>query len=148
MSEYILPKINSRSDILFSATSHDRCVVNGLSSQQALLRHRVLRSLGIRHMGDGRISKDILYDELALGRRTTGRPHLRYNEVCKGDTKTVETDTVSWESLAANLPMWRSALNQHHNKAIERVDHSSRKSGTQEGAEQFNKPFSTWVPKR
>ena len=54
-----------------------------LPSMYTLLRQRRLRWLGhIRRMEDGRIPKGILYDELALGRRTTGRPHLHYKDVC------------------------------------------------------------------
>ena len=34
--------------------------------------------------------KDILYGELALGRRTTGHPHLRYKDVCVRDMKAVD----------------------------------------------------------
>ena len=46
----------------------------GLPSMYTL---RKLRWLGhVRRMEDGRIPNDILYGELALGRRTTGRPHL------------------------------------------------------------------------
>ena len=51
--------------------------------------------------------------ELALGRRTTGRPHLRYKDVCARDMKTVGIDTMSWEGLAADRTGWRSALKQH-----------------------------------
>ena len=48
----------------------------GLPSMYTLLRQRRLRWLGhIRRMEDGRNAKDILYGELAFGRRTTGRPH-------------------------------------------------------------------------
>ena len=36
----------------------------------------------VRCVDDGRIPKYILYGELALGRRTTGHPHLRYKDVC------------------------------------------------------------------
>ena len=64
-------------------------------------------------MEDGRIPKDILYGELALGRRTTGRPHLRYKDVCIRDMKAVDIDTMSWEGLAADRAEWRSALKQH-----------------------------------
>ena len=46
--------------------------------------------------------KDILYGELALGRRTTGCPQLRYKDVCVRDTKAVDIDTTSWEGLAAD----------------------------------------------
>ena len=61
-------------------------------------------------MEDGRIPKDILYGELALGRRNTGRPHLRYKDVCIRDMKAVDIDTMSWEGLAADRTEWRSAL--------------------------------------
>ena len=50
-------------------------------------------------MEDGRIPKDILYDELALGRRTTGRPHLRYKDVCVRDVKVVDIDTCPGRAL-------------------------------------------------
>ena len=64
-------------------------------------------------MEDGHIPKDILYGELAVGRRTTDRPHLRYKDVCIRDMKAVDIDTMSWEGLAADRTEWRSALKQH-----------------------------------
>ena len=86
----------------------------GLPTMYTLLRQRRLRWLGhVRRMEDGRIPKDILYGELALGRRTTGRPHLRYKDVCARDMKAVGIDTMSWEGLAADRTGWRSALKQH-----------------------------------
>ena len=62
---------------------------------------------------DGRIPKYILYGELALGRRTTGHPHLRYKDVCMINMKAVNIDTVSWEGLAADRTKWRNGLKQH-----------------------------------
>ena len=86
----------------------------GLPSMYTLLRQRRLRWLGrVRRMEDGRIPKDILYCELALRRRTTGHPHLRYKDVCVIDMKAVDIDTMSWEGLAADRTKWRSALKQH-----------------------------------
>ena len=86
----------------------------GLPTMYTLLRQRRLRWLGhVRRMEDGRIPKDILYGELALGRRTTGRPHLRYKDVCARDMKAVGIGTMSWEGLAADRTGWRSALKQH-----------------------------------
>ena len=64
-------------------------------------------------MDEGRIPKYILHSELALGRRTTGRPHLRYKDVCVRDTKPIDIATLSWEGLAADRTKWRSALKQH-----------------------------------
>ena len=79
-----------------------------------LLRQRWLRWLvHVRRMEDGRIPKYILYGELALGRSTTGHPHLRYKEVCVRDMKAVNIDTMSWEGLIADRTKWRSALKQH-----------------------------------
>ena len=50
----------------------------GLPTMYTLLRQRRRRWLGhVRRMEDGRIPRYILYGELALGRRTTGRLHLR-----------------------------------------------------------------------
>ena len=84
----------------------------GLPTMYTLLRQRRLRWLGhVRRMEDGRIPKDILYGKLALGRRTTGRPHLRYKDVCVIDMTAVDIDTMSWEGLAADRTKWMSALN-------------------------------------
>ena len=49
-----------------------------LPSMYTVLRQHRLRWLGhVRRKEDGRIPKYILHGELALVRRTTGRPHLR-----------------------------------------------------------------------
>ena len=95
----------TNADVLFRA---------GLPSMYTLLRQHRLRWLGhVRRMDDGRIPKYILYGELALGRRTTSHPHLRYKYVCVRDMKAVDIDTMSWEGLAADRTTWRSALKQH-----------------------------------
>ena len=58
----------TNADILFRA---------GHPSMYTLLRQLSLRLLGhVHRMEDGRIPKYTRYGELALGRRTTGRPHL------------------------------------------------------------------------
>ena len=61
-------------------------------------------------MEDGRIPKDILYSELANGKRTTGRPHLRYKDVGKRDLKALDIDVNSWEELAEERSSWRQEL--------------------------------------
>ena len=81
-----------------------------LPTMYSLLRQRRLRWLGhVRRMEDGRIPKYILHGELALGRRTTGRPHLRYKDVCVRDMKAVDIETLSWKGLAADRTKWRRA---------------------------------------
>ena len=76
-----------------------------------MLCKRLLRWLGhIRHMEDGRIPKDLLYGELATGCRPTGRPALRFGNVCKRDLKLTGIDTEIWEALALDLDGWRHAV--------------------------------------
>ena len=50
---------------------------------------------------------------MASGRRSKGRPQLRYKDVCKRDMKALDISIDSWEDLAADRMMWRSTLNQH-----------------------------------
>ena len=64
-------------------------------------------------MDDGRIPKDLLYGELAAGKRKTGRPQLRFRDVCKRDMKALQMDPEHWEALAADRPRWRSSLTRH-----------------------------------
>ena len=86
----------------------------GLPSMYTLLRQHRLRWLGhVRRMEDDHIPKYIIYGEVALGRKTTGRPHLRNKDVCVRDMKAVDIDTMSWKGLAADGTEWRSALKQH-----------------------------------
>ena len=50
---------------------------------------------------------------MASGRRSKGRPQLRYKDICKRDTKALDINTEFWEGLAADRMMWRSTLTQH-----------------------------------
>ena len=68
-------------------------------------------------MDPGRIPKDILYGELAEGTRPTGRPRLRYKDVCKRDMKTANIDVNQWESFANDRPIWRLAVKQGVSRA-------------------------------
>ena len=86
----------------------------GLPSMYTQLRQRRLRWLGhVHRMEDGRIPKDLLYGELACGKRTTGRPHLRYRDVCKRDMKALDINITSWETLASDRTRWRNTIHQH-----------------------------------
>ena len=78
-----------------------------------LLKQKRLRCLGhVVRMDDGRIPKDLLYGELAQGKRPTGRLQLRYKDVCKRDLKALGIDINGWETLASNRSAWRQAVQQ------------------------------------
>ena len=83
----------------------------GLPTMYTLLRRRRLCWLcHVRRMEDGRIPKDILYGELASGKRSVGYSQLRYKDVCKRDLKGMDISTQSWEDMAADRTSWRSTL--------------------------------------
>ena len=52
-------------------------------------------------MEDGHISKDILYRELASGKRNSGCPQLRLKDACKRDMKALDINTETWEDFAS-----------------------------------------------
>ena len=101
----------------------------GLPTMYTMLRQRRLRWIGhVRRMEEGRIPKDILYGELASGRRPRGRPQLRYKDVCKRDMKALNIIAEKWEDIAADRSSWRCLLHKQlkvgedkiTNKAIEK----------------------------
>ena len=110
-----------------------------LPSMYTLLRQRRLRWLGhVYRMEDGRIPKDILYGEFASGRRTKGRPQLRYKDVCKRDMRALDINTESWEDLAAFRMLWRSTLIQHLKTSEKKlVNEEVAKKGPQKRAQQL-----------
>ncbi|KAL8568560.1 hypothetical protein ACOMHN_058497 [Nucella lapillus] len=82
----------------------------GTHSMFALLTKRRFRWLGhVSRMQDGRLPKDILLCELATGSRPTGRPALRYKDVCKRDFKTGGIAPANFEALAADRSSWQLA---------------------------------------
>ena len=75
-----------------------------------LLKQRRLRWIGHVRMEDDRIPKDLLYGELAEGYRPTGRPKLRFKDVCKRDMKQTEINPIAWETIALVRPAWRQTV--------------------------------------
>jgi hypothetical protein len=61
-------------------------------------------------MDDGRLPKDILYGELALGKRSVGRPNLCYKDVCKRDLKDLKIDIATWEEQGKERGTWKTTL--------------------------------------
>ena len=70
----------------------------------------------------------IVYGELLEGARLTGRPRLRFKDVCKRDMKQCSINTSTWESCAEKCASWRLAVIQGVKKAEEaRVTALARK---------------------
>ncbi|XP_047470465.1 uncharacterized protein LOC125026206 [Penaeus chinensis] len=82
-----------------------------LPSMYTLLHQRRLRWLGhVHRMDDGHIPKDLLYGELATGKRSRGRPRLCYKFVCKRDLRVCNINTKSWETFAIDRTIWRQQV--------------------------------------
>ena len=75
-------------------------------------------------MGKGRIPKHLLYGELEKGTRKTGRPFLRFKDVCKRDMKSAVIDIERWEFMVKDHSTSRKRGNQ---ACIEYMKHA--KSG-------------------
>ena len=83
----------------------------GVPSMYFLLKQRRLRWLGhVTRMEDGRIPKDLLYGELASGKRPTGRPQLHFKDVCKRDIKVLGINTDTWEAVASDRSAWKHTV--------------------------------------
>ena len=84
---------------------------DGCTSMFTLLKQRRKRWLGhVVRMDDGRIPKDLLYGELVQGKRPTGRPQLRFKDVCKRDLKPSNIDQNYWEATALKRSAWRQTV--------------------------------------
>ncbi|KAL0195112.1 hypothetical protein M9458_008684, partial [Cirrhinus mrigala] len=102
---------------LLSITWQDHITNRAILSQAAMpsmftiLTQRRLRWLGhLCRMDDGRIPKDVLYGELAIGTRPTGRPILRYKDACKRDLKACGICPADLEVVASDRENWRSTV--------------------------------------
>ena len=82
--------------------------------QRNILRHRWVwseRQIDLGVVGvtvpDQRIPKQLLYGELASGKRSVGGQRKRFKDSLKTSLKAMNIDWESWESHALDRPHWR-----------------------------------------
>ena len=80
----------------------------GIPSLCTLSKKRRMQQLGHEtQMEDGRIPKDLVYSELATGKRPTGQPKLSFKDICKRDFQVLGINTDSLELTATDRDAWR-----------------------------------------
>ena len=100
----------------------------GTRSMQCILKQKRLHWLGhICRMEDGRIPKDLLFGELATGARPTGRPSLRFKDVCKRDLKDCAINPADLQAATSIRSSWRTTTKIGSRQAEERKTSQMRK---------------------
>ena len=83
----------------------ERCGVTSVESQIVKAQ---LRWVGhLTRMDDSRIPKAVFYSQLSSGKRSLGRPRLRYKDTLKQNLKACSIDLNSWEVTAKERAKWR-----------------------------------------
>ena len=99
----------------------------GIPSMYTILKQRRMRWLGhVVRMEEGRIPKDLLYGELVQGARPTGRPQLRYKDVCKRDLSAMGIVLNNWEATALERKTWRQTVHKGLTKFEETLTQQSK----------------------
>jgi len=80
-------------------------------------------------MEDGRIPKDILYGELAVGKGSRSCSKLRYKDVCKRNMKALEIDPKNWEDIAADRSSWHCLLHKQLKEGEEKTTNEAITKG-------------------
>ncbi|GAA6101903.1 uncharacterized protein LOC116952123 [Tachysurus ichikawai] len=107
----------------------------GMNSMFSIFSERRLRWLGhVRRMDPGRIPKDLQYGELPEGARLTGRPRLRYKEVCKKDMKMANINVNNWESYADDRPAQKAEKVRNTNLAKKRARRKANQQQPQQAS--------------
>ncbi|CAH1258874.1 Hypp2100 [Branchiostoma lanceolatum] len=117
-----------------------------IQSIYSILSQRRFRWLGhVRRMEDGRIPKDVLYGQLAIGSRRAGRPALRFKDACKRDMKACDISTDTWEVQAEDRTAWRRVVHHGVMEADKRRGKVAEKRRQQKTAA-LNEPLITQHP--
>ena len=82
-----------------------------MESIYAILMRSQLRWAGHLHrMDDSRLPKRLLYGELSTGKRSLGRPKLRFKDNLKASLKQCGISHTTWEKTAEDRSSWRATV--------------------------------------
>ena len=106
-----------------------------------------MRSIGnVVRMDDGRTPKDLIYGELVQGKRPTGRPQLRFKDVCKRDLKALNIDQNNWEATALDRSAWKQTVQMGLSKFTETLAQQlEEKRLRTKAAAQVDRPASVFI---
>ena len=86
----------------------DLCQSTNLTT---IIRKRRLKWIGhVHRMDDIRTPKCVLFGELSTGKRSTGRPRLRFKDSVKRDLIDFGIPTNTWENVAEDRSVWKSTV--------------------------------------
>ena len=81
-----------------------------MSIRSMLMESQLRWSGHVARMPDYRLPKRVFFGELDSGKRSRGRPRLRYKDSLKVALKRCNIDTDSWEKLAQDRVAWRAMV--------------------------------------
>ncbi len=62
----------------------------------------------VHRMDNDRLPRQLLYSQLAEGKRNERRPRRRFKDVAKRNMKHREIDLKSWQTMANDRAAWRT----------------------------------------
>lgn len=71
----------------------------------------------LSRMPDIRLTKLILFLDLATGKRQRGAPHRRFKDKLKNTLLNPEIDPVNWETTNAETTIWKRAVSENPSKS-------------------------------
>ena len=113
-----------------------------MDSIYAILMRSQLRWAGhVSRMDDCRLPKRLFFGELSSGKRSLGRPKLRYKDTLKALLKKCDIPYSTWEESAEDRPAWRSRINSgvavfEEGRIKEKEERRQRRKATKNAATQ------------
>ena len=106
------------------------------SIEATILKHRLRWAGHVVRMGEERIPKQLLYGELAEGKRPPHKPKMRYRDCLKSSLKAAHISVDNWEAQAMERNSWRNTIHQGRRSFEEaRIKYEKLKRSARKGFE-------------